>query len=259
MFALTESPSSSFRAKRPRVNDELNYAVMKRLSLRSAAAVEDGEVRCSADHFMNIENLHFTRNSESALICRRRSSSWDATDDLNEIGEQAACDEDWDGSAACVLEPFCYRRKADRLEDEIIRKVVRRSNLEHSSISNALIPLDFDASLPVLGPKPTSDRALLSHPGVEDDVEDVDRDGEQQIFGLDHSLYEYHVAISRQNMQRYGAGYEGYKQATKFSGNVSHGECFIEDDFEIEKRSEKASVGESSLEWVNEDEDMEIL
>lgn len=224
---------------------------------------------------VNAENMKFLNHNGTVLSGKRSFALWDATTDLNEIGENdcGGCggEQTEETNALGPLFP-CYRRKVDWMTDNIIRKSMRR-NVAHSSISNALIPLDFDPSLPVLGPKPSNDLPLLARPGIEDDEEE-DTEGDQHIFGLDHSLYEYHIAISRANMPCHGPNEDASRQFTKFSGDVSHGECFVNDDedgdHDIEEATDKTGCGGASISVTSScsirndengfnDDDMEIL
>lgn len=247
---------------------------MKRLSLRQQDSVEDAarNVELSSNADVSVENMKFLNNSGTVLSGKRSFAAWDRTADLNEIGENECrgCDGKQAEETCGLIGPLslCYRRKVDWMTDNIIRKTLRR-NVAHSSISNALIPLNFDPSLPVLGPKPLNDLPLLARPGIEDD--EVDNiEGDQQIFGLDHSLYEYHIAISRANEPHE----DTRRHFTKFSGDVSHGECFLNDEDDsddgIKKATDKSGTGgnattvTSSNSISNDangfnDDDMEIL
>lgn len=216
--SLSQAPSSS---KRPRVQDDISFTIMKRLSLRENPDDDSAGEFYDASVDMASYDVGYDHNGSNCIDLGSRESGTSV---------------EFYGSGHELIPPAftgtARRKSVDWFVDDVIRKAYRRS-FDQSSISLSVIPRDFDPTLPTLGPRPTNDLRLQCQPhcqiddGYESEELGLDNSksvDEPSIFGLDYSLYDYHQAINKPRLVGAAANTQ------RFSGAVSHGECFLDDE-----------------------------
>lgn len=191
MKSLIFAPSSSsYKYKRPRCDEEISFASIKRLSIQEPGPTQQSSEECNdMEEDFEPSQVSYDADTEPEIFERQKKLKHPFRVRLLEDSGE------FEGrtSRLNLNVPIrtCFRRKVDWITDELVRKSLRR-NSEHPSNERALIPLGFEYGSNGC-PNPMTDLRFYRKSQENNDgyISDDFVDGNLTLIGIVFSNFNY--------------------------------------------------------------------